>query len=321
MTDISHYSTIIEEQVEAWLQVQSKDPLYDPVRYIMRPGGKRLRPALVLMANEMFDGNVEDAIAPALAVELFHNFTLMHDDIMDEAPKRRGEATVHEKWDTNTAILSGDALFALAYKELSTATGPNAMAMWRTFNNAALVVCEGQEEDMRFEKRNDVSVQQYLDMIGKKTAALLAASLQLGAMSAGVEGQELEAMHELGMAMGIAFQLQDDLLDAYADPKELGKRKGGDIIAGKKTFLLLSALEMANAEQKQTIQAASDLPPEDKVTAVMSIFNELGIKDCTQQKMNSYYTQASNLLDSLAVDSHRKASLCGILDLLAVRVS
>lgn len=321
MTNISRYATIVEEKIATWLQSLAADPLYDPVRYIMRPGGKRLRPALVLMANEMFGGNVDDAIAPALSVELFHNFTLMHDDIMDEAPTRRGEDTVHVKWDTNTAILSGDALFALAYKALSDSQTPNAMAMWRTFNNAALIVCEGQEEDMRFEQRDDVSVQQYLDMIGKKTAALLAASLQLGAMSAGVEGPDLDAMHDLGWAMGIAFQLQDDLLDAYADPKDLGKRKGGDIIADKKTFLLLSALEKANADQRRTIEAAKDLPWEQKVSAVLSVFDELEIRKSTQGMMSTYYTKASGLLDSLAVDAVHKESLRSILDLLAVRVS
>jgi len=321
MAELLHYTTIIEERIRTWLEGLSSEPLYDPVRYIMRPGGKRIRPALLLMAVEMFNGKLEDAMPAALAIEVFHNFTLLHDDIMDDAPMRRGERTVHEKWDTNSAILSGDAMFALANDQFTTLRSEQALKMFKIFNDAALVVCEGQNEDMCFEERNDVSVQEYLDMIGKKTAALLATSLQIGAMSAQAKGDDVQAMFDLGMSMGIAFQLQDDLLDAFADPNELGKRKGGDIISNKKTFLFLSAYEQCDDDQRTRLAAAMQLSGDEKVVQVLSLFNELHIKEMTLEKMEGYYEKASGLLEAFDASEEAKAPLRAILDRLAIRVS
>lgn len=321
MAELQHYTSIIEERIQGWLEGLSPEPLYDPVRYIMHSDGKRIRPALVLMAAEMFNGELDEAMPAALAIEIFHNFTLMHDDIMDEAPLRRGEITVHEKWGTSTAILSGDAMYTLANDQFTMLGSTIAMEMFKVFNYAALVVCEGQEEDMGFEERNDVSVQEYLNMIEKKTAELLAASLQLGAISAGGSAEEVQAMHDLGVSMGIAFQLQDDLLDAFADPKEIGKRQGGDIISNKKTFLLLSAYEQCDDDQRKRLAAAMQLSGDEKVTQVLSIFSELNVKELTLDKMGGYYEKASSLLDAFKGSEDLKAPLREILDRLAVRIN
>lgn len=302
---------LINDRITTLTYGEEPNELYEPIRYIMSLGGKRMRPLLVLLAYELFKDDPESVLDQAIAVEVFHNFTLMHDDIMDEAPLRRGKPTVHEKWDENVAILSGDVMLVKAYDMLLEAPG-GLKEIIKAFNDCAAGVCEGQQFDMNFEELPTVVEDTYINMIRLKTAVLLGFSLKLGAMLAGTTAEDAERLYNFGVSIGIGFQLKDDLLDVYADQEKFGKQVGGDIISNKKTFLLLKALELANAEQKQKLDhwlAADAFDKTEKVAAVTAIYDEIGIRQLTLDKMNQWFDKGFEALDELAVADERKAPL------------
>ena len=283
--------------------------LYDPIAYVLSLGGKRIRPACALMACQMFSGSSKAALYPALALEVFHNFTLLHDDIMDKADMRRGQPTVHMKWNDNTAILSGDAMLIKAYQLLAKCDPKDFQAIIDIFSRTAVEVCEGQQYDMDFESRNDVSVSEYMEMIRLKTAVLLAASLQIGAICGGAKASDAKLLYQYGIAIGLAFQLKDDLLDVWGDVKKFGKKIGGDICCNKKTFLLINACEKADAEQKRELErwlSMEQFDRDEKVAAVTKLYEDLGIKSLAEQSMRDYYDRSIKALDKLSVDRERK---------------
>ncbi len=277
--------------------------LYEPFLYIMKLGGKRLRPALTLMVTDLLGGDYRKALHAALAVEVFHNFSLVHDDIMDEAPLRRGKETVHEKWDVNTGILSGDAMLICAYRQMETYGEPKFKTLMHLFNATALKVCEGQQYDMDFETREEVSVDEYMEMISNKTAILIAAALKMGAIIADADEASQEAVYKYGMNLGIAFQLQDDYLDAFGDTERFGKQLGGDIIENKKTYLYLKAREMASSVEQRELSdlyALKPSKPDQKVQIVRNIFINSGTVEETKAQINSYTVRAFEELEAIA---------------------
>lgn len=295
--------------------------LYKPIEYIMSLGGKRLRPLLAIMSYSLFKDDVERIIDQALAVEVFHNFTLMHDDIMDNAPLRRGKPTVHEKFDNNTAILSGDVMLVKAYEMLIGHENCDA-EIFNKFNKCATEVCEGQQLDMVFETRKSVSVDEYLDMIMLKTAVLLGFSLELGGILAETSEKNKRALRDFGVNIGIGFQLKDDLLDVYADKEKFGKQVGGDIIANKKTFLLINALHLAKGKQKKELQewlSKSKFKDAEKVKGVTAIYNNLGIKELTEAKMNEYFERGFQALARVDAPLIKKGKLKRFADQLIDR--
>ncbi len=310
--DAGFFRNRIEENLLKAIGHSSPEELYAPMRYMLSLGGKRMRPVLLLMSNEMFGGNFEEAMPAALAVEMFHNFTLLHDDIMDKAPTRRAQQTVHEKWNSNTAILSGDALFVQSVLEMGKCDEEKRGAVLRLFLNSALKVCEGQQLDMNFEKRNDVSLEEYISMIRLKTAVLIAASLQIGAMLADASPEEQKNIHAFGENIGIAFQLHDDLLDMYGDEKKTGKQTGGDILASKKTFLLIKALELADDSHRGEIRnllSNKHLLPEIKIKLMKNIFDRLAVKEHATKSINEYFSNAFSVLEKINADEERKKIL------------
>ncbi|WP_273273048.1 polyprenyl synthetase family protein [Maribacter polysiphoniae] len=291
-----------------------KEPsrLYEPINYILRLGGKRLRPVLTLMTTELFGTDYKKAMDAALAIEVFHNFSLIHDDIMDDAPLRRGQKTVHEKWDLNTGILSGDAMLILAYQFFENYPSEIFRALAMLFSKTALEVCEGQQYDMDFETRDDVTVPEYLHMIEYKTAVLVAAAMKMGGIIAGASLKDQNLIYEFGKNLGIAFQLQDDYLDAFGDPESFGKQVGGDIIENKKTILYLSALQLGNAgEQKEILDLYSIQPQDvsDKVNSVKGIFLSTGAAKHTKSEIQNYTQKAFEVLDIIDMSEEKKAVL------------
>ncbi|MBU2045104.1 MAG: polyprenyl synthetase family protein [Bacteroidetes bacterium] len=253
MHSIQELQQIIDQAVKDTTYPSEPKELYEPISYLMALGGKRLRPAMVLMATDLFGGDIQEALAPALAVELFHNFTLMHDDIMDKAPLRRGQPTVHAKWNEAVAILSGDVMFVKAYKMMIQVKPDILSPVLEVFNQTAVGVCEGQQIDMNFERRAEVSIPEYVEMIRLKTAVLVGGALKIGALIGNASEKDAQLLYEFGENLGIAFQLQDDILDVYGDPEKFGKQVGGDIISNKKTFLLIKALELAEGETAKSL--------------------------------------------------------------------
>jgi geranylgeranyl diphosphate synthase type II len=282
--------------------------LYEPLRYFLRLGGKRVRPVLCLMGAELFDTVTDDAWHAANAIELFHNFTLIHDDIMDKAPLRRGRSTVHEKWNLPTAILSGDALCIYAYGELARMKAP-LQPLLSLFNRTAIEVCEGQQLDMDFEKRDDVMEEEYIRMIALKTSVLLACSLKMGALLGGATEGAGDKLYEFGKALGVAFQLQDDYLDAFGAPEKLGKQAGGDILADKKTFLHIAARNSANESQRAELNRCASLPADEKVGATLRVFAATGADKSCRDAVALYSSRAFDCLDALPVLSKRKEPL------------
>lgn len=283
--------------------------LYEPQQYILSLGGKRLRPLLALIGADLFEGKVEKAIHAALAVELFHNFSLIHDDILDKAPLRRNQQTVHVKWNTDIAILSGDAMLVKAIQVLAKSDTLYIPDLLNLFNKTAIEVCEGQQEDMNFETRNAVSVAEYEEMIRKKTAVLLACSLEMGAITAGAKKEDAEHLYKFGEQLGIAFQLKDDILDVYSEQALFGKQEAGDIISNKKTFLLLKASELSDATQSQELKAWIDkkeFVAEEKVKAVKKIYGELNIKELAEEEVQRYYAEALLHLDNVNCSKTKK---------------
>lgn len=285
------------------------ETLYEPAQYILGIGGKRVRPVMCLMGNELFDAIKPDAWEVATAVELFHNFTLIHDDIMDQAPLRRGKATVHHRYGTNTAILAGDAMLIMAYEYLRRVSQPYLATILTLFNKAALEVSEGQQLDMDFEQRSRVTFDEYVHMITLKTSVLLAASLQLGAVIGGAGSGNAQHLYEFGKNLGIAFQVQDDYLDAFGDPSKFGKQVGGDIRANKKTFLMIYALETAGASEKQRLTELLQTQPADKVEQVLHIFRSCGVDKWALELKQQYLQKALEHLEAIAVVSKRKEPL------------
>lgn len=300
------FNIILEKEIAK--QKYGKEPasLYEPIRYLMNLGGKRLRPMLTLLSYSLFKNDVKKIIRYAIAVEAFHNFTLMHDDIMDKAPLRRGNPTVHKKWNTNTAILAGDVMMVKVYELFSTLESEKLKTVIQAFNICAAQVCEGQQWDMEFETTKTVTESEYIKMIRLKTAVLLGFSLELGAILADASIDDRKALREFGINIGIGFQLKDDLLDAFADPKKFGKQVGGDIIANKKTYLLIKALENAKGKSKAELQdwlSARRFNKKDKVSAVKAIYEKLDVPQHTEKKITQYFLKAFKNLDKISLNS------------------
>jgi geranylgeranyl diphosphate synthase type II len=296
--------------------------LYEPISYILSIGGKRMRPALLLLACDLFGGDVNKAIEPALAIEVFHNFTLMHDDIMDKAPLRRGKATVHEKWNANVAILSGDAMMVEANRMMMKVDDSILRKVLDVFNDTATGVCEGQQIDMSFEQRNDVGIDEYINMIRLKTAVLLGGTLKIGSIIGGAALTDADLIDAFGVNLGIAFQLQDDILDVYGDPEKFGKLVGGDIISNKKTFLLIRALELTKGSQAQTLNQwlnATEFDSIEKVKVITGIYNELDIRQHAEEAMQTYADKAFAALDAINLPEDHKQYLRDFADGLLVR--
>lgn len=309
MKDLSQLHEILDKAINTIHYPKSPDQLYSPIKYIMDLSGKRMRPLLLLMSYQLFDDNIEKAISPALAIELFHNFTLLHDDIMDNAPLRRGKRTVHEKWNNNVAILSGDVMMIKAYELLSKVEPKYLKSILNVFNKAAVEVCEGQQWDMDFETNENVTLVEYIKMIKYKTAVLLAASLRIGAIISDSKVEDQDHLYEFGINMGIAFQLKDDLLDVFGNSDIFGKKIGGDILSNKKTFLYLKALQISDPSTSLLLKGhyRNHDQTELKVEKVKNIFVELNIKKHTIDIMKAYYTKAMKHLD--AIDSQKKSPL------------
>jgi len=305
------------------LDFSGKEPieLYEPIGYTLKNGGKRLRPVIVLMGCNVFNDDVEPAIPAAMAVEIFHNFTLLHDDVLDNADIRRGKPTVHKKWNNNIAILSGDAMMIKSYALLSQVNDTVLAEVLKIFNSTALEICEGQQYDMNFENRNNVTIPEYIRMIELKTSVLVACAIKMGALIGGAKPAQANKLYEFGRKLGIAFQLQDDLLDTYADAAKFGKRTGGDIVANKKTYLLITALEESRGQQRnELLDLLENEKNEDiKITRVVSIFNQLNIKERTMQKIKEFSDDAFNELDSLDVPKSRKEGLYAFANQLLQR--
>lgn len=293
--------------------------LYDPAQYILQLGGKRVRPVCVLMGNELFDEIHGDAFHAATAVELFHNFSLIHDDIMDKAPLRRGMETVHTKYGESTALLAGDAMFVQAYVYLSKIKSDSLQKVLPLFNKTAMEVCEGQQLDMDFEQKASVSMEDYLNMITLKTSVLLAGSLKLGAILGGAGQGNQDHIYEFGKNLGIAFQIQDDYLDAFGDPLKFGKQVGGDILSNKKTFLMIHALETASSAEKNKLEELMRSNPADKVEKVLQIFKQAGVDAWAMELKNQYLEIAMNHLEDIAVMSKRKEPLQQLASFLIQR--
>ncbi len=322
MTEIKEIQSLIEKEIKNQAFGKKPDSLYEPIRYLMNLGGKRLRPLLTVLAYSLYKRDVKKIIPYAVAVETFHNFTLMHDDIMDKAPLRRGKATVHKKWNVNTAILSGDVMLVKVYEMFNKLEASKAQAVTKIFNACAAEVCEGQQWDMEFEKLSNVSEKDYLLMIRQKTAVLLGFSLELGARLADAPEEDCKALRNFGISIGIGFQLKDDLLDVYGDAKKVGKQVGGDIIANKKTYLLIKALEKANVKQKKEINfwlAANRSSKKEKVRAVTTLYNDLGIDTLTQKKADSFFKKGFKQLDGVRVRDEKKKLLSHFTHVLIER--
>ena len=296
---------ILEKAIIDIVYPQHPTNLYEPIRYIMSLGGKRIRPVMVLMATELFTHEVTKALDVALAIETFHNFTLVHDDIMDNAPLRRGKETVHEKWGINNAILSGDVMMVESNKHLSKVDVLVLKPVLDTFNATAQGVCEGQQLDMEFEQRTDVNISEYIEMIRLKTAVLLGGAMKLGAIVGGANSVDADLLYSFGENLGIAFQLQDDILDVYGNPEKFGKQVGGDIISNKKTFLHLKTIELAQSNEIESLTSVTtnqDL----KVNEVTNLYNKYKIKELATEEMDTYLAKANKSLDELLIPEEKK---------------
>lgn len=312
MHSISEYQDIISKHFSDLKIAKEPKNLYEPIQYIVSLGGKRIRPVLTLMTAEIFDTNYTKALAAATAVEVFHNFSLVHDDIMDDAPLRRGNETVHEKWNINTGILSGDAMLILAYQYFEEYEPVVFRDLAKLFSKTALEVCEGQQYDVDFETRDDVSIAEYLKMIEYKTAVLVAAAMKMGAIVAQTSFENANLIYEFGLNLGLAFQLQDDYLDAFGDPETFGKQVGGDIIENKKTYLYLKAIEFAKPEEKEQLLHLFSIKTNDnvdKINSVKEIFNTTGASQATQKAIQDYTLKAFDMLQKINIDADKKVVL------------
>ncbi len=312
MISIDKYQKEFDNYLQEYLKFKEPQNLYHPIEYILKLGGKRLRPTLTLLTTDIFGGDYNNSLNAALAIELFHNFSLIHDDIMDDAPLRRGHQTVHEKWDLNTGILSGDAMLILAYQLFENYEPHTFRKLAQLFSKTALEVCEGQQYDIDFETRDDVVLTEYLKMIEFKTAVLIASAMKMGAIIAGASQSDQNKIYEFGKNLGIAFQIQDDYLDAFGDPETFGKQVGGDIIENKKTFLYLRAMAFSDSDEMQQLEHLYSIYPEDtetKVNTVREIFESTGSADATRMEIEIYTIKAFSVLSTLNISDAKKALL------------
>ena len=313
MLSIDSYREVFTSYLHDKVQTKQPESLYGPIAYILKLGGKRLRPVLTLMTAEIFGGDHKEALSAALAVEVFHNFSLVHDDIMDDAPLRRGEETVHEKWNLNTGILSGDAMLIQAYQLFESYENDTFRGLAQIFSKTALEVCEGQQYDVDFEVRNDVTEAEYLKMIEYKTAVLVGAAMKMGALVAGASEDDTQKIYDFGRLLGIAFQLQDDYLDAFGNPETFGKQVGGDIIENKKTFLYLKAIENANTDDKDKLVAMfankNGTDNTTKIVFAKAVFERSGASELTKEAIKKYTEEALQVLDSISVSDDKKQVL------------
>ena len=312
MHSIYQYQVFISDYLQSQQRNQEPKNLYDPIVYILDLGGKRIRPVLTLMAAEVFDANYKKALPAAMAVEIFHNFSLVHDDIMDDAPLRRGQQTVHEKWNINTGILSGDAMLILAYQYFEYYQPKIFRKLAKLFSKTALEVCEGQQWDVDFEVRDDVTIPEYLKMIEYKTAVLVAAAMKMGAIIAEASKENANLIYNFGLNLGIAFQLQDDFLDAFGDPETFGKQVGGDIIENKKTYLYLKAVAFSGKEDAQQLRDLFSVQLDDnsnKIATVKEIFNRSGAAKATQEAIQGFTFKAFETLEKMNINAEKKSVL------------
>ena len=320
MEALKNYTAIIEKELSQNQFPDHPAELYEPLRYFLSLGGKRIRPVLTLLSSELFGSTSEAALPQALAIEVFHNFTLIHDDIMDEAPTRRKMPTVHEKWNTNIAILSGDVLLIKAYQLLAQAASEKLPEILEVFNTTAVEVCEGQQMDMNFEDRMDVSIREYVEMIRLKTSVLLGGALEIGAIVAGASKEDRKRIYDFGQYLGIAFQIQDDILDLYADPEKFGKMVGGDVVANKKTLLHLMAISHAKPEQLALLkQLQTEENIEKKIDNTRQLFGHLQIREKCREEMLSYQNKAMEALKGIQVADEKKAGMIALADFLLNR--
>ena len=291
--------------------------LYDPIRYVLSLGGKRIRPVLMMLAYNLYKEDPERILMQAVGLETYHNYTLLHDDLMDNADMRRGHDTVHKKWDANKAILSGDSMLVLAYQRMQQCDQRHLQAVLDVFTETALEIGEGQEYDMSFETRNDVTEEEYIEMIRLKTSVLLACAMKIGAILADAPAEDVENLYKFGEQLGLAFQLQDDLLDVYGDPKVFGKAIGGDITSNKKTYMLINAVNRANAEQRSELMKwieAKHFDRSEKVAAVTALYDQIGIRELCEQKINFYFDECRKYLAKVNVSDERKQQLLDYTD-------
>ena len=314
---------LVNAYIEQLSYTREPKGLYAPIEYVLGLGGKRLRPILMLLTYNLYRENPAQILPQSVGLETFHNFTLLHDDLMDRADMRRNQPTVHIKWNDNAAILSGDAMVSLACRFMLQDCPNECLAsVMEAFTRATLEVCEGQQWDMEFENRNDVTVNEYLEMIRLKTSVLLAAPFEIGALLAGAPAEDVKKLYDFGMKMGLAFQLQDDYLDVYGDPAVFGKKIGGDICCNKKTFMLITAYERAEGETKAELErwiAAKEFDRSEKIAAVTAIYNKEGIADACREQINRYYDEGLNLLESVSVEDSLKANLKEFVETLMNR--
>ena len=302
----------VNETLEGLSYDRRPASLYEPIRYVLSMGGKRIRPVLMLMAYQLFKDHPEDIMMPAIGLETYHNYTLLHDDLMDNADLRRGHQTVHKRWNANTAILSGDSMLVLAYQRMQQCDSRHLKAVLDLFTVTALEIGEGQQYDMDFENRNDVLEDEYIEMIRLKTSVLLACALKIGAILGDASESDAQLLYQFGEKLGLAFQLQDDLLDVYGDPKVFGKAIGGDITSNKKTYMLINAVNRANDSQRQELLRwieAKTFDRQEKIAAVTRLYDEIGIRQLCEQKINFYFDEAKRLLAQVNVSDERKQIL------------
>lgn len=304
--------TKVNEFIEQLPYDRQPQSLYEPVKYVLSIGGKRVRPVLMLLAYNLYKEDPERILMPACALETYHNYTLLHDDLMDNADVRRGLPTVHRKWDANTAILSGDSMLVLAYHRMLQCDADKQPEVMSLFTETALEIGEGQQYDMEFENRDDVTEEEYIEMIRLKTSVLLACAMKIGGILAGASAEDADNLYKFGEQVGLAFQLQDDLLDVYGDPKVFGKAVGGDITCNKKTYMLINAFQRANSEQRVELErwvSAKDFDRQEKVAAVTEIYNQIGIRQICEEKINYYFEESKKYLAKINVADERKQTL------------
>jgi len=309
---VALFEKIMADAIREVFAQEQFPTLFDPARYILSLGGKRLRPLLTLMGADLFGSKVDKAINAALAIEIFHNFSLLHDDLMDRADMRRGQPTVHKKWNANSAILSGDAMVIEAYRYIAKVPPASLPVILDLFSTTAMQICQGQQLDMDFEKRMDVSEAEYIEMIRLKTAVLIGCALKMGALIGGAEPRDADCLYEYGINIGLAFQLKDDLLDVYGDPKTFGKMIGGDILCNKKTYLLIKALKNSGEQQKRMLLlwlSASEFDSAEKIRFVKNVYDELNLKVITGNLIEKYYLASLDCLTSIRVSEDRKKDL------------
>jgi geranylgeranyl diphosphate synthase type II len=302
----------VNESLDALPYDRCPSSLYEPIRYVLSLGGKRIRPVLMLLGYQLFHDQPEQIMMQALGLETYHNYTLLHDDLMDNASLRRGHATVHCKWNANTAVLSGDSMLVLAYQRMAQCDSRHLPAVMELFTETALEIGEGQQYDMDFETRNDVTEEEYIEMIRLKTSVLLACALKMGAILADASEEDANLLYQFGEKVGLAFQLQDDLLDVYGDEKVFGKAIGGDITSNKKTYMLINAVNRANQQERTELMRwieAKDFDRQEKIEAVTRLYDAIGIRQLCEQKINSYFEEAKQYLDQVSVSEERKQPL------------